>query len=274
MFSLFKRKKNTAVTETAFSTVRQGLTIRGTELRPEGDRLPAAIVCHGFMATQGTVRQYAMALAEEGYAAYIFDFCGGSAAFGKSDGETTEMSVLTEVADLEAVIAHVRSLPYVDADHLLLAGASQGGFVSALTAAKHPDAVEKLILIYPALCIPDDARRGQMMFAHFDPANIPATFWCGPMKLGRCYPEAVLRMDPFSEIAPHRGRVLLIHGTADDLVKPEYSQRAKEAYAASCPEGMPLEERVQLHLIEGGGHGFNEQQDQECIGCIKAFVQE
>lgn len=274
MFSLFKRKKNGLVTETAFSTTRQGLTIRGTELRPEGDRLPAAIVCHGFMATQGTVRQYAMALAEEGYAAYIFDFCGGSAAFGKSEGKTTEMSVLTEVADLEAVIAHVRSLPYVDASRLVLAGASQGGFVSALTAAKHPDAVEKLILIYPALCIPDDARRGQMMFARFDPANIPDTFLCGPMKLGRCYPEAVLRMDPFKEIAPYRGRVLLIHGTADDLVKPEYSQRAKEAYAASCPEGMPQQARVQLHLIEGAGHGFNEKQDQECIAYIKAFVQE
>lgn len=273
MFSFFRRKKSANVTETVFTTTRQGLTIRGTELRPAGDRLPAAIMCHGFMATQGTVRQYANALAEAGYATYIFDFCGGSAAFGKSEGKTTDMSVLTEVADLEAVIAYVRSLPYVDASRLVVGGCSQGGFVSALTAAKRPEDIEKLILIYPALCIPDDARRGQMMFARFDPANIPETFQCGPMKLGRCYPSAVLEMDPFREIAPYRGRVLLIHGTADDLVKPEYSRRAKEAYLASCPEGMPQQHRVQLHLIEGGGHGFNEKQDRECIGYIKAFVQ-
>ncbi len=272
MFSFFRRKKNANVTETVFSVTRQGLVIRGTELRPAGDRLPAAIVCHGFMATQDTVRQYAMALAELGYAAYIFDFCGGSAAFGKSDGSTTDMSVLTEVEDLEAVIAHVRSLPYVDAERLLLAGCSQGGFVSALTAAKHPDEVEKLILIYPALCIPDDARRGQMMFARFDPAAIPETFDCGPMKLGRCYPEAVLGLDPYAEIAPYRGRVLLIHGTKDTLVKPEYSQRAQEAYLASCPDGMAAADRVRLHLISGAGHGFNVKQDRECIGYIRTFA--
>jgi len=36
-----------------------------------------------------------------GYLTYTFDFCGGSVIKGKSDGLTTEMSVLTEVKDLE-----------------------------------------------------------------------------------------------------------------------------------------------------------------------------
>ena len=50
---------------------------RGTEYRPEGEKLPIAIVSHGFMAWQDTVRHYVQELARMGYAAYCFDFCGG-----------------------------------------------------------------------------------------------------------------------------------------------------------------------------------------------------
>ncbi|UKI22410.1 MAG: hypothetical protein L6V88_08635 [Anaerotruncus sp.] len=66
---------------------RDGLTIRGTMYRPKGDHLPIAIVCHGFMAWQDSVKHYAAFLAEMGYAAFTFDFCGGSVMNGKSDGK-------------------------------------------------------------------------------------------------------------------------------------------------------------------------------------------
>lgn len=84
------------------------------------------------MAGQDTVRHYAAFLAEMGYAAYCFDFNGGSVMKSKSDGQTTEMSVLTEVNDLETVIDYVSTMPYVNKDKIFLMGCSQGGFVSAL----------------------------------------------------------------------------------------------------------------------------------------------
>ena len=102
MFNL--SKKSTGISKKAFECKRNDLTIRGTEYRPVGEKLPAAIVSHGFMAYQDTVRHYAQALAEMGYLSFCFDFCGGSVIKGKSDGKTTAMSVLTEVSDLEAVI--------------------------------------------------------------------------------------------------------------------------------------------------------------------------
>lgn len=55
---------------------------------------------------------------------------------GKSDGNTTDMSVLTEVKDLEAVIEYAESKTYTNSSKILLMGCSQGGFVSAITAAK------------------------------------------------------------------------------------------------------------------------------------------
>ena len=258
---LKKPKVQEPFTETTFECKRGDLAIRGTEYRPEGENLPVAIVSHGFMAWQDTVRQYAKELARMGYCAYCFDFCGGSVMKkGKSDGETTDMSVLTEVQDLEAVIEYVQSLPYTG-NELLLMGCSQGGFVSALVAAKHPELVDKLVLFYPALCIPDDARAGKMMLAKFDPKNIPERLNCGPMKLGRCYVADVIEMDPIQEISPYRGPVLIVHGTKDSIVKLNYSRQAQRAYP-----------NAKLHIIEGGAHGFGKKHDTIAIAHLRRFA--
>ena len=275
MVSLFKKNKSDRnYTETTFECKRDQLTIRGTEYRPEGENLPIAIVSHGFMANQDTVKHYAKLFAESGYVSYCFDFNGGCVVKGKSDGKTTEMSVLTEVRDLEAVLEYAKSRSYTNSEKIVLAGGSQGGFVSALTAAKHPEEIEKLVLIFPALCIPDDARAGKMMFAKFNPENIPEIVNCGPMKLGRCYVEDVIRMDPYEEIKAYPGEVLLIHGTADDLVHWEYSKKAYETYQGYNPAGLVSEKRAVLRLIEGGGHGFSKKHDAIAMEEMRKFITE
>ena len=158
------------------------------------------------------------------------------------------------------MIAYVQSLPY-NSKELLLMGCSQGGFVSALVAAKHTELVNKLVLFYPALCIPDDARAGKMMLAKFDPKNIPESLNCGPMKLGRCYVADVLDMDPYEEIKPYRGQVLMVHGTKDNIVKLEYSRRAQRAYP-----------NAKLHIIEGGVHGFGKKHNAVAIAHLRRFL--
>jgi len=268
LFSFF-RKSSTSIPGVAVSTFlckRDLLTIRGTEYRPAGDNLPIAIVSHGFMANQNTVREYAKVLALQGYCTFIFDFCGGCLVRGKSDGNTRNMSVLTEVKDLEAVIRFARSQPYTS-DSLLLMGASQGGFVSSLVAAKPEMNVSKLVLFYPAFCIPDDARAGKMMMARFDPENIPERLNCGPMKLGRCYPADVIKMDPFLEIQGYHGPVLIVHGTKDSIVNVDYAYRAKNAYLRSCGE-----DNVTLKIIPDGAHGFSKEHDVLAKQYLKEFT--
>lgn len=250
-----------------FQTQRGSLTIRGKVYRMKKENLPIAIVCHGFMATSATVKQYAKVLAEKGYAAFIFDFCGGCALNGKSDGKTTNMSVLSEVKDLESVIAYASSQKYTDPNNILLMGCSQGGFVCALEAAKNKFLVKKLILFYPALCIPDDARAGHMMFAKFDPHNIPEYIQCGPMKLGKMYAADVLHMDPYKEIADYKEDVLIVHGAKDDIVNPQYAKKAYETYRKSNPH-----RRAALHIIDNGHHGFFGSSQKQAVQILKDFL--
>lgn len=270
---LFKKKKlPKGITESYFECKRDGLTIRGTEYRPQGENLPIAIVSHGFMAFQDTVRQYAKLFAEMGYVSYCFDFCGGCVAKGKSDGLTTEMSVLTEVRDLAEVVAYARKQTYVNPEEIVLAGASQGGFVSALLAAKQEFPISKLVLFYPALCIPDDVRAGRIMFNKFDTDNIPERLNCGPMKLGRCYVTDVIELDPFDEIKKYPGEVFIVHGTADKIVNMEYAKKAYNAYMSTKPVGMKDEKRVTLKFIENGAHGFSKKHDEIAMEMVKEFL--
>jgi len=253
--------------EKKFTCERGGLTIRGLLFEPNNTskannegKLPVAIVSHMFMVNYKMTVKYARFLAEEGYLSVCYDFNGGG-LFSKSDGKSVDMSVLTEVADLEAVVQAVLKHEKADASRLTLMGCSQGGFVSALVAAKHPEMVEKLVLFYPALSIPEDSRKGQMLMAKFDPNNVPEVIKCGFMKLGRQYVTDVNKMDAFQEIAAYEGPVLILHGTADTAVDVSNSKKAAEVY-----------KNARLELIEGAGHGFFKDNAKKALVLLKEFV--
>lgn len=254
------------ITKTKFECKRDGLTICGYEYKPQGNNLPIAIISHGFMANLMTVKHYAKFLAQLGYASYCFDFCGGCVMLGKSEGKTTEMSVLTEVDDLCAIVEYAKNLDYTNSSNILLMGCSQGGFVSALTAAKLKEQVKELVLFYPALCIPDDARAGKMMWAKFDPKNPPDIIKCGPMKLGKRYVTDVIDMDPFAEIKNYLGDVLIVHGTADKIVNTSYAERAYQSYLDRNTG------KVKIQYIDGGKHMFSKKHDIPAKEALKQFV--
>ncbi|MCD7723458.1 MAG: alpha/beta hydrolase [Clostridiales bacterium] len=249
------------IKESAFEVKKGSLTIRGKEYRPCGEKLPIAIICHGFLATYKTTKHYAKQFARWGWAAYCFDFIGGGIGCS-SDGRLKDMSVLTESEDLRAVIDYVKELSYTDENKITLMGCSQGGFVSAMVAAQLQEPPERLILLYPALCIPDDARKGEMMFFKFDPENIPNEISFGPLKLGGDYAAAVMEMDPFEQIKGYKGPVLILHGGRDKIVNISYAKKAKEAYGGNCS----------LNILPKAGHGFKKNEDKVAFSAIKEFL--
>lgn len=243
-----------------FSCQRENLTIRGHIYRKEAGILPAIIICHGFMANQKTVKHYAEFLANLGWSAFIFDFCGGGIK-STSDGKQEEMSVLTEVEDLKAVIQYVKQRDDVVKERVSIMGCSQGGLVCALTASQLKDEIESLILFYPAFCIPDHARRGKMMFAKFDPNNIPPIISQFPMKLGDIYVKDVINMNVYDEIKGYDGPVLIIHGTNDRIVDISYSRKARQIY-----------KNCHYAELEGAGHIFRGDDDIKAMEVSKGLL--
>ncbi len=206
---------------------------------------PCIILCHEFGLSMRSTTRYALRLCQRGYQVLVFDFPGSGA--GRSRGRSsTEASVLTEVADLQTVFEYACTQPFVDKSHIVLAGASQGGLVAALLAARHASQIEKLVLYYPALNIPDDARRGNMLGTHIDPNRIPDTFRVmGYVRLGRRYVTDAQALDPWKEIGKYAGPVLICHGADDKIVDISYARRA----AAEYPDATLVE-------LPGAGHLF------------------
>ena len=186
---------------------------------------------------EGT-RQLARLLAGYGLAVCIFDFIGGSEC-SRSGGDMTEMSVLTEAADLMAVLDAVAARPGIDRSRLLLMGESQGGFVATYTAMQRPE-VCGLIALYPAYVLQEDARRRAAA-----PGYRPGAQQIMGHTVGACYDRDALSFDIYERMEDYRRPVLLLHGTADPIVPLSVSQRA----AALLPEATLL-------TIPGAGHGF------------------
>ena len=228
----------------SFSIYSHGNTLRGVIVKPENVNYPCktVIISHGFASNMAITAPYAKPFLKAGYIAVLYDFCMSGS--GISSGKSTGMSVLTEKANLNDLLYYVKRLPFVDQNHIILSGCSQGGLVSALSAAEHEQDVRALCLYYPALCIPDDARGGHMITARFEPDRIPETFYAITVKLGRKYAADAASLDPYREICSFKKPVLIVHGIEDKLVNIEYSRKAAERYA-NC-------KLFEVH----GDHGF------------------
>ena len=251
-----------------FECNRDRFTIRGTLYRPERDNLPIAIVSHAFLCDQRSTRHYARALAEMGYAAFCFDFVGGSAR-SRSSGRLRDMTIFTEIEDLKTVIRFAQEQSCTDESRVTLMGCSQGAFVSALTAVEMQETVENLILFYPALCIPEDARKGQMLFFSFDPKNIPPLIKAKGklLRLGRDYAASVMDMDAYAAIRNYKGSVFLVFGSEDEVVPAECFAEAEKVYRES---GADIDSRC----IYGAKHGFTPEEDVTALDAVTRFLAE
>lgn len=204
----------------------------------EESKVPLVILSHGLGGNYTDNIDYAIELASHGIAAYTFDFIGGGG--NKSDGSISEMSVLTEVSDLDAVIEAVSNWNFVEDSKIVLLGSSQGGIVSAISAAENTETVDGLILAYPAFNVTDTIRTYIE-----DYSAIPDSYDFGWISLGRIYATDMWDYDVYEVIGNYNKPVLIMHGDSDELVPVEYSKKATDIY-----------ENATFYIVEGAGHGF------------------
>ena len=223
----------------------------------QGKRQGIVILAHGFAGTHHFAYAYFDALNRLGYQAYAFDFASGS-PFSRSDKNTMNMSVLDQQRQLETVIEHFRRQPDIAPKRIVLLGESQGGLVSALTAASNQKKISRLVLVFPAFCIPYHWRA---RYPTFDQVPDTTRLWRVPM--GRQYFKEILDMDAFQLAKAYKKPVLIVHGDADQVVPYADSEKMQKLY-----------KKATLHCIPGAGHGFNPEQQAQNLGYIIPFLQE
>jgi len=219
--------------------------------------VPLVVCCHGLVGSIDDLDPVAQTLAGLGVAAFCFAFRNG----GPQAGDTTRMSVMTEVADLEEVLSAARSAAdgweAVDPQRIVFQGVSQGGAVSAITAARHPEEVAGLALWYPAFSITDDLH---LLFASSE--EVPETLTFEGHSLGRIYAEDMWDYDVYADMPRYPSPVLIVHGDADAVAPIGYSERAVQTF----PD-------AQLLTIEGAGHGLSGRAWDRAMGGTAAYLQ-
>lgn len=230
--------------------------IVGTVYKPQDTtgRKPAVIWCHDLGSDSKSSDQICRAIASKGYIAYAFDFRGGSPQ-SKSTGDPLKMSVITERKDLETVISKLRKESYVNDSRIYLGGYSQGGLIASLASGER--GVKGLILLAPAFNIPD---LSELQY----PKNRQikdSTDFAGTMVVGKTFITDAKSLKPYKGLSKFDGDVLIIHGSADQTVPLEYSQRAAEEFS-----------HADLQVIEDAGHAFSGKTGTKAIELIGQYL--
>ena len=209
---------------------------------------PVIIMSHGVGVTHSVYEkgQWVNFAAQNGYIAYAFDFCGSSERC-LSSMDMADMTIDTEISDLNAVIDFVKAQTFTNNDYIFLMGQSFGGFISAITAPDRDNDIRAMILLYPAICSVDMVHE---MFSSVK--DIPKE---GGSLFGvehpKAYFKAIYNLDLVNTMRRFHGDVLIIHGEADPTVPISYSQDAVvNIYADGQAELLTITGKQSVHAFE------------------------
>lgn len=219
-----------------------------------GEKNGVVILSHGYNAYGDAFAEKCEFFARNGYAAYAYDFCGGSTKSKSTGRLSTEMTLFTETEDLIAVFEYLSKLDCIDSNNMFLSGDSQGGMVSALAAEElGDDKVRGMALQFPAFGIPDVWRNEE--------PNLPRDHW--GLTLGKVFATSVKDFYTFNYVGKnYTNNLLIISGTSDPVV-PISSVR--QAVNSVYKNGKLVE-------FQGEGHGFSKTKEAEARQLMLEFM--
>jgi len=243
--------------ETVRSPNKRGQSLAGLLTMPEVEQPPVVIVSpvlKGDKQYQPVLDPCARALAEEGFAVLRYDATG----FGDSEGKPEDMTITTQVQDLEAAIDYVRTLQ-VDDQRIGLVGFSIGSTCAVLNA--HQAGVKALVLWSPPFTHRPlryryrDKREEVREKGYFDST---ARLTGRPYRIGKGFLEECCRVDLRERLRRLLLPTLAVYGEKDELIK----RRTVEYYMNLLPTleksvvTIPiadddfLSEEAQAHVIQ------------------------
>ena len=232
-------------------------TVYGTLYRPANQEKSGVIIySHGFSGSGDDFKPHCEFMAKNGYAAYCYEFCGGSTKMQSKGRETTEMTIFTEKADLLAVFDYLSNLDYIDTDNMFICGGSQGGLVTVLAAEELGSRARAMAVYNPAVYMPDNWR------ATFkNESDIPETYDFWGFKLGKVFFTSIRDYYPINHVGSYPNNVLILQGDKDTTVPLSSSQSLQKKY-----------KHATLNVYPGEGHSFKPAASQQAREDILEFI--
>jgi dipeptidyl aminopeptidase/acylaminoacyl peptidase len=226
-----------------------GEKISGVIHVPDETPAPTVVFCHGFtghrIEDHRLFVRAARRMSKEGIAAVRFDFRGS----GESEGEFEDMTVSSEINDLNAVLRFLTDRTEVLHDKIGVVGLSLGGVVSILASAQNQTVKAVCTWSSPAelRSLSTNVERSFGM----DSKKLLETSYVdlpNGYRVGKNFFIDALKHDVLDSCAKISPRpLLIIHGSADPVVP---IQHARMLYDKA---GEPKK----LIIIEGAGHTFS-----------------
>lgn len=217
-----------------------GRLIRGCLRAPEGKGpFPTVIFFHGFTVDKvGMMRLhelFARECVKAGFACVRFDFYG----CGESDGDFNEMTVGHEIEEGKAIYEWCQKQPFCQPENVFLTGHSMAvcGGLSA------PSSSRRRLRLAPAL----NMYYGAAVRARTMKGPTEHGWDINGLELSRTYLDEIRKMDTLAMSRGYHGKVLLVHGTEDELVQVDVAYQYQDVYG----------DQMQLELIEGSNHQFS-----------------
>lgn len=228
---------------------------------------PCLLVCHGFAGTKigGSRRfvEFARYAVEHNLSVFRFDFAGS----GDSDGDLVDLTMDSELDDLQAAINVVTTMDGIDLQRVGIVGHCMGA-VTAIRGSARDSRIYKTVAWAPftdlagtmVRLIGEDAFYVLQSGDEADFLYNEQLFQCGPKILNQSSD-----LDMFEEIIRVRQPLLVVHGTEDATVPLQEVEKLMD-----FAKGTPGEKR--LSVLEGAHHSFPYHQSELFELTVKWFL--
>lgn len=229
------------------------------------DRVPLAIICHGFVGSRiGVDRLFvkaARALAEDGYMVIRFDYIG----CGESSGSYGAEGLESMIAQTKTVLSYGLSCADVDPTRVTLIGHSLGGAVALLTGVR--DRRVKNLILWAAVGYPFNDIIKIVGRDTYDASVKAGSADYAGYGFTPVFFNSLAEYQPFQEADKFSGDVLVVHGTSDEVIPVDYAFLYQKLFWKR-PEG-----RCDKEIIFQAGHTFSSGEAQsQVIGATRQWM--
>jgi len=227
----------------------QGYPISCLDGRFPGQK--AQILClHGFSGSKRSlvIERLHREMSSLSIGTFTFDW----PAHGESRASYDDLRVENCIRDLETVLTYLTGTSTAP---VFCFATSFGGYLAMLFHNRHPEVFDRILLRSPAL------RMAEILRSFMDESQLREFLqgsrldfgFSQPLLLKQTFYEDLCAHDVFSAKPPHPEKIIILHGTGDDVVPFEHSLHYSDRF------------EIPLFAVEGANHFYDRPQDIDYV---------